>query len=161
MGRVRLKCQGPQHDRGSTPPGVSGPSCGEHGENPMETWPRVQPSPSPQEGAVTALPGCRVPAHIQPPGFLRTCCSRKVTGENSGPRLDHQGQELLLVLLPTRAGLGGSPREATTPARPGGPHLHSYCGTPRGPQAHIMFISPSRARGQVQKSSSCCRSGLN
>ena len=149
MGRVRLKHRGPQHDRGSTPSrGLGALLWGARGEPDGDLAPRPAQPLSP--GGCShrrALPGWRVPAHIQPPGFRRTCCSRKVTGENSGPRLDHQGQELLLVLLPTRAGLGGSPREATTPARPGGPHLHSYCRTPRGPQAHIMFISPFPSSG--------------
>ena len=128
-------------------PGVSGPSCGEHGENSMETWQAPRPARPLSPGGCShrcAQPRCGVPAHIQPPGFLRTCCSRKVTGENSGPRLDLQEQELLLVLLPTRAGLGGSPWEATTPARPGGPPPPQLLQDPTGPTGshYVHFPVP-------------------
>lgn len=97
-------------------PGVSEPSCGEHGENSMETLAGPASSPRPlawearplSPGGFShrrALSGCGAQAHVQPPGFLGTWCTRKVTIRgNSGPRLDHQGQELLLVLLPTTAG---------------------------------------------------------
>lgn len=109
------------------------------------------PAPSPDPLPRRAQPGCGVPAHIQPPGFLRTCCSRKVTGENSGPRLDFQGQELLLVLLPTRAGLGGSPREATTLARPGGPPPPQLLQDPTGPTgSHYVHFPVPKLGGKFR-----------
>ena len=125
--------------------------------------PRVQPVPSGQ-GSLFSFPRsiashqgsvsvCGPRGCGQPPGFLRTWCSRKPTfRRNSGPRFDRQGRQPLLVTWPdetwpSRVTCWKPPRQPASGGPPP-PQLHRLpAGHHAGPQARIRLISPSPSSG--------------
>lgn len=169
MGRVHLR-------RYSTPDartvashtfGDSELSFGEtHGELDGETGrPSVQPVPSglgslfsfprsisSHEGSVRV---CGPRVHVQPPRFRRTWCSRKSTfRRDSGPRLGHQGQQPLLVMLSDKTWLSWVtcwklPRQPAS----GGPPPLSFTGylqdTVLGHRLTLCSFPSPQAPGQV------------